>query len=123
VIGPIQMQMLSNIRQLLMKHHTNYRIVINPLYNQVEMSPGDLKVLHGMFVQDNVYDFSGINKLTQSYTNYYETSHYRPHVAREIMNIIYSRTNDMSAAGVRLGTNAGQNSPSKFPTGKSIPGR
>jgi len=37
----------------------------------------------------NVYDFSGKNKLTTPIGNYYETSHYRPHVANKIMELIY----------------------------------
>ncbi|KAA6318040.1 hypothetical protein EZS27_031899 [termite gut metagenome] len=45
----------------------------------------DLEYLENVFGEDNVFDFLGINTFTQDYTNYYDDSHYRPHVAREIM--------------------------------------
>ena len=39
--------------------------------------------------KQNVFDFSGINFITNDYHNYYENSHYRPHVADYIMKEIY----------------------------------
>ena len=55
-----------------------------PLY------PEDEKALRAIFGDDCVFNFSGINKWTTDYHNYYEVSHYRPHVASEIMDSIYS---------------------------------
>ena len=68
---------------------TNYRIIISPLYNQIKLNNQDLDYLKQLFGKDNVFDFSGINKFTKDYNNYYESSHYRPHIAREIMQLIY----------------------------------
>ncbi len=84
-----QKSMLKNILSITKKHNTSIKIVINPLYDQLKLNEEDLKYLINLFGENNVFDFSGINKFTNDYRNYYETSHYRPHVAREILEIIY----------------------------------
>ena len=38
---------------------------------------------------DQLYDFSGINDYTHTFRNYYETSHFKPSVATEILNKVY----------------------------------
>jgi hypothetical protein len=86
-----QKMYLEEIKNIFQKHKTNYKIIISPLYEQIKLHPDDLKYLCEIFGKDNVFDFSGINKFTSNYRNYYETSHYRPHVAREIMNEIYKK--------------------------------
>ncbi len=98
-VGAPQKALLLEIHGILEKQKSNYRIVINPLYDQKKINPDDLNYLQNLFGRDRVFDFSGINKFTQCYTNYYESSHYRPQVAREIMNLIYVReTSHLSAA-------------------------
>jgi len=80
--------MLSEIKRILVKHKTNYKIVLSPLYEQIKFNPKDLKKLQNLF-GENVYDFSGKNTFTDKVTNYYEISHYRPIVGDTILNIIY----------------------------------
>ncbi len=80
---------LEEIKQILDKHDATYRVVISPLYNQIKFNDIDLMILKSIFGDEYLYDFSGVNKFTSDYHNYYENSHYRPHVAREIMEIIY----------------------------------
>lgn len=84
-----QKRILSNIHSITEKHKTSIKIIINPLYDQLKLHQDDLKYLQGLFGTENVFDYSGINKITSDYRNYYEASHYRPHVTREIMNKIY----------------------------------
>lgn len=80
---------LKEINDILTKHHTKFRIVISPLYNQTRINPADLEFLKSLFGPENVFDFSGVNKYTNDYHNYYEASHYRSSVAAEIMDSIY----------------------------------
>ena len=84
-----QKLMLENIATILKKHDSNAKIVISPLYDQLQLNEKDLAYLKNLFGPNNVYDFSGINRITSDYKNYYENSHYRPHVAKEIMDTIY----------------------------------
>lgn len=89
-IGAVQRKLLQNIKAILDKHNTDVRIVISPLYNQEKLAKADLAELVSIFGDGVVFDFSGINKFTQSKYNYYENSHYRSTVAKEIMDSIYT---------------------------------
>lgn len=81
--------MLIEIHQIFVKHHTNYKIVISPLYDQKKFNNLDFQLLGQIFGNENVFDFSGKNGITNNIRNYYEISHYRPIVGDSIMNVIY----------------------------------
>lgn len=91
VIGARQRVMLQEIRDVFESRRTEYRLIINPLYNQHKFNTADLDILIHLFGSDHVFDFSGINDITANPRNYYETSHYRPHIARQILKDIYTR--------------------------------
>jgi hypothetical protein len=88
--------MLSEIENIFQKWNTDYKIIFSPIYDQLKLNKQDLIYLENLFGKQNVFDFSGINEITNDYTNYYEWSHYRPHAAREILLILYetSETRD-----------------------------
>ena len=90
VIGPKQKEMLHYIRQQLDINSTTYRVVISPLFDQVKLNAGDFESLCGIFGRDHVFDFSGANEITASAYNYYDWSHYRPHVCKWILSRIYA---------------------------------
>ena len=85
----IEKNQLKEIYEILKKHETKFKIVISPLYNQIPLSSERLTFLESLFGKKNVYNFSGKNQLTEPIGNYFENSHYRPHVANEIMSFIY----------------------------------
>lgn len=89
-ISSAQKSMLIEIKEIFLKHHTKYKIIISPLYDQVKFNQSDLEYLKSLFGEENVFDYSGINDITQNHTNYYESSHYRPIVARKILDDIYN---------------------------------
>ncbi len=90
IIQNYQLNYLKNIKKLLEKHQTNYKIVIGPTYNQVIFNPKDLQILIDIFGKNHVYDYSGKNRFSEDIGNYYEIYHYKPQVANAIMNEIYS---------------------------------
>jgi len=92
VIGPTQRRMLLDIASVLARQHSDYRIVVNPLYDEVPLNPADLAQLREIFGAGAVFDFSGANSITRDVHNYYESSHYRPAVARSILREIYAPT-------------------------------
>jgi hypothetical protein len=81
---------LLEISEILRKSNCDVRIVISPLYNQINMAAFDIEFLKSIFGQSSVYDFSGINELTSSYAGYYERSHYRPHIAKAVLDSVYT---------------------------------
>lgn len=88
-IGEEQVRQFNIIKSIFNRHHTNYKIIISPLQNQIRLNPTDVKQLQNLFGKDNVYDFSGKNEITDDFHNYYETSHYRPVVTKKLLKIIY----------------------------------
>ncbi|WP_452221014.1 hypothetical protein [Lacinutrix salivirga] len=84
-----ELKLLKAIKTILNKHNTSYKIVISPIYDQIPMEKEQLTVLQSIFKTENVYDFSGINSFTTPISNYYEYSHFRPHVANKILDSIY----------------------------------
>lgn len=88
-LGEQQLRLLREIRDIAAEHGTSLRIVISPHYNQQPLHPADVAKLQEMFGDGIVHDYSGVNEITADYRNYYELSHYRPHVAARIMREIY----------------------------------
>lgn len=95
-ITDLEKKFIVKISQILKKENTKYKIVISPLYDQQKLSVERVNMLKDIFGEENIYDFSGKNKLTESVYNYYEDSHFRPHIANEIMDTIYK--NDFNIA-------------------------
>jgi len=91
VIDNEQKKLLVHIKQILDKHNTNYRIVINLLFDQKRLAASDLTYLQTLFGAGNVYNFSGRNSITEDKHNYYENSHYRPFIASMILDSIYKK--------------------------------
>lgn len=88
-IGEEQVRQFNVIKSVFKRHHTDYKIIISPLQNQIRLNPKDVKQLQHLFGIDNVYDFSGKNEITDNLHNYYETSHYRPVVTKKLFKKIY----------------------------------
>lgn len=88
-ISENQKKMFEGIKRILIKNNTDYKIIINPLYNQLKINDEDTITLNRIFGESHVYDFSGKNSLTEPRQNYYDRFHFRPGVGDSIMNIIY----------------------------------
>lgn len=91
VIQEEQKVLLKRMKAVFQANGTNFKLVINPLYDQRKLNTADLNYLQTLFGKTRVFDFSGVNTMTQDYRNYYELSHYRPHIANEIMEELYSK--------------------------------
>lgn len=86
-----QLFMLKEIKRILEKNRSSYKIVLSPLYEQIKFKKEDLLKLKDLFGK-NLYDFSGKNRFTDSITNYYnDTYHYRPVLGNKLFNIIYKQ--------------------------------
>ncbi|MDB5132914.1 MAG: hypothetical protein JWR02_2663 [Mucilaginibacter sp.] len=89
-ITPKKVSYLHKIAAILQKHHTNYKIVIAPLYDQVKLNPADLAILCRVFGRQRVYDYSGINNITNNRFNYgSDVTHYRKKAGNLIFKEIY----------------------------------
>jgi hypothetical protein len=91
VLKEKQIYMLKEIKRIFDKDGTRYQIVISPLYDQKKINQADITTLTAIFGQNTVHDYSGINDITNSKTNYYESSHFKPYIAAKIMSELYPR--------------------------------
>ncbi len=89
-IKAYQLKYIAMIKKSLIKNKTKYKIILGPTYNQHNFNQQDLDILIKYFGKDHIYDFSGINEYTNNIANYYEIYHFKPSVANDIMNKIYS---------------------------------
>lgn len=89
IIKDDQRKIIKEIAAIFKKHHTKVKVVISPLYTQIKINPNDFNFLTDTFGKDNVADFSGINEFTKDIGNYYESSHYKVHVATEILHRVF----------------------------------
>lgn len=88
VLRDRQCELLDSIHSVFQRHHTNVHIVISPLYDQIRINPADKAELVKRFSGSHIHDFSGPNRWNNDYHNYFEASHYRTHVCKEILDSI-----------------------------------
>lgn len=81
--------MLRDIKSVFDQNHTKYKIVINPMWNQRCLAQEDVDYLIELFGKDNVFSFEGKNSITEDYHNYQNATHFWPHIAAKMMQIIY----------------------------------
>lgn len=91
VIKEEQKELLKALKLILDKHRSQYKIIISPLYNQIKLNKKDVTYLCNLFGSNRVFDYSGVNSITEDYGNYYEAAHYRPIVAKRILQDIYEK--------------------------------
>lgn len=90
IIGAAQLQQLVAVRNIFQRQHTDYHLVLSPLYQQEQVNPADVALLVRLFGAGRVHDFSGVNQFTQAKGNYYEEYHYRPVLGRQLLRAIYA---------------------------------
>ncbi len=89
IIDKQSLQILQSIGKILNSLNVNYKVVINPWYDQKKLDTADLNVLTSIFKKENVFDYSGVNDITNNKRNYYESKHFRPFVGKQILKEIY----------------------------------
>ena len=80
---------LWKIKTIFDKQRTDYKIIITPDYNQLHINLCDLKVLKTVFGDNNVYDFTGKNSLTEDKYNFMDIMHFDKIVGWKILRNIY----------------------------------
>jgi len=89
-VTELEIEQLKSIKKVFDRHKTDFVIIISPLYDQLPLNIEQVELLNEIFGSENVYDFSGKTYLTEPIHNYYEDSHFRPHVANIVMDSVYS---------------------------------
>lgn len=82
-------KMLKEIKRIFDKNATDFRIIIAPNYQQISFNKEDLEVLRTVFGEDNVLDFTGINRFSEEKSNFYDGLHFKPYVGKQMLDIAY----------------------------------
>ncbi|HAF30838.1 MAG TPA: hypothetical protein DCG75_17500 [Bacteroidales bacterium] len=85
-----EIKLLNEIKEVFDKHQTKYKIVSNPFISQFPLCNKQKELLQNIFGKENVYDFSGKSQFSLHIDNFYDASHFRRKVAKEILKEIYS---------------------------------
>lgn len=80
---------LREIKSILDKNNTDYRIVLYPVFNMRKINPEDSEIIRNIFGVNNVFDFSGVNNITSDYKNYYEVEHCRISAGKLMLKEMY----------------------------------
>jgi len=81
---------LNEIKEIFDKHSTNFYIVITPLYDQRKFSQKDQVILKNIF-GSRLYDFSGINDITNDKYNFPDRKHFQPYISKAIIDSILNK--------------------------------
>ncbi|MFU8844590.1 MAG: hypothetical protein ACNA7V_12375 [Bacteroidales bacterium] len=90
-ISDLEKSVLYNIKSLFEKHNTNFYVILTPLYDQLKFSMADQKILEDCF-GDNLYDFSGINDITNNIYNYPDRKHFQRYISKFILDSVVKRS-------------------------------
>lgn len=88
ILNAVSISMLQEIADVFEKHHTDYKIVLSPMYDQRPLSAIDVTTLEQIF-EERIYNFTGENIWNSDYHNYNDPAHFSDRVASKIMQIIY----------------------------------
>ena len=91
IIKESQKEMLREIKEILVRNNANYKIILNPMYDQIIFAPEDKEYLIDLFGENNVVDFTGKNRITDDYHYYRDPGHFNEYVASEVMCIAYEQ--------------------------------
>jgi hypothetical protein len=88
-ISNSEVKILDKILALLHKHKAHYYVVLTPLYDQLKFSEKDSQILKTEF-GNNLYDYSGINSITNDESNYPDKRHFLPYISKVMVDHILS---------------------------------
>ncbi|MFD0748720.1 hypothetical protein ACFQZS_01110 [Mucilaginibacter calamicampi] len=90
-ISAEKQQCLEKIKAIFKKNGTNCKIIVSPLYDQIKLNPEDRVTLNKIFGAENIYDYSGVNSVTNDVYNFSnDVIHYRKKAANIILKEIYT---------------------------------
>ena len=93
IIGSKQKLMLTEICAVLERNGGNFRVLINPGYDQKRLSEEDMAYLKELF-GNNLVDFSGKNVWTEDFHYWSDPSHFNAYVSNEMLRVAYE--NDLT---------------------------
>lgn len=84
-------EQLHHIKTILDGNKSDYYVILSPAYcyTNPAVNPADLEKLKEVFGANRVYDFTGMNEMTDDYNNFTDPNHFGQRVGRMILETIY----------------------------------
>lgn len=90
-LTPDKISAYKEIAHIFNAQGTDFRIIIGPELDCDTISISDLRILKNIFGADNVYNFSTPSSgIIPDYTDFIDARHYRPRLAKKILERTYS---------------------------------
>ncbi len=91
VIDEKMVNILQDIKAVFDKQHTDYRIIITPIYRYTNpyMCEEDFATLTTIFPQERIYDFSTNKEFTSDYNDFSDPVHFGLRMGGRILKTIY----------------------------------
>lgn len=102
IISESQLNLLNEIRSILDKQNSSYKIIIPPSYDKMKLASDDIRILDNILGEENIYDFSGENTITKNKLLYYEQTHFLPKVWDMLLDSIYDTSKSLAPVKVKL---------------------
>ena len=89
-----QIEMLKALKRIVDKHHTNFKLILVPGFNQDYMNDKDFAILQQTLGKENVFSYElNVHKELNKIENFYDAGHFRQRVGRYILNDVYENRN------------------------------
>lgn len=89
-----QIEMLKALKRIVDKHHTNFKFILVPGFNQDYMNDKDFAILQQTLGKENVFSYElNVHKELNKIENFYDAGHFRRRVGRYILNDVYGNRN------------------------------
>lgn len=86
-------KLILEIKEIFERNHTSYRVLIGPAYHQKALNKADLSILSSILGKENVFDFSGVNHISEQKSNFYDDVHFKKYIGNGMLERIYSLKN------------------------------
>lgn len=90
MIDSTGLRMLKEIQEIFEKKGTNFKIILYPVTSKKVPIKADMYTLRKIFGKENIYDFSHREEMIKR-RNFYEKTHFKPFLAREMLKEVYGR--------------------------------
>lgn len=84
------LKMCKEMKSIFEEQKTDYRIIVGPNYKYESLNALDMRGIKDIFGQDNVFDFTGVNKFTKDKSNFYDKVHFKKYVGNQLLEVVYA---------------------------------
>jgi len=94
-LDPFDLDLLNQIQEFFVKHGTDYVVIFPPNTAIEKINAKTINKVIEVFGQESVFDYSGKNQVVFSKKDFADNIHFKPYVARRILDSIKASDKDL----------------------------